>query len=54
MWKVLDDMTDSDDTQRADEFYKYFSELTQPSKAVYFSYGYENEAKEFIMKYERE
>ena len=56
MWKVLDDMTihktDSDNTLSADDFYKYFSELTQPSKAVYFSYDYENEAREFILKYD--
>ena len=56
MWKVLDDMTihktDSDDTPSADDFYKYFSELTQPSKAMYFSYDYENEAREFILKYD--
>ena len=44
--------TDSDNTPSAEDFYKYFSELTQPSKAVYFSYDYENEAKEFIMKYD--
>ena len=56
MWKALDDMTihktDSDNTPSADDFYKYFSELTQPSKAVYFSYNYENEAREFILKYD--
>ena len=54
-WKDLDDMTihktDSDNTC-ADDFYKYFSELTQPSKAVYFSYYYKNEAREFILKYD--
>ena len=56
MWKVLDDMpiqkTDSDNTPSADDFYKYFSELTQPSNAVNFSNNYENEAKEFMIKYD--
>ena len=54
--KVLDDMTmhktNSDNTPSADDLYKYFSELTQLSTAVYFSYDYENEAREFILKYD--
>ena len=44
--------TNSDNTPSADDFYKYSSELTQPSKAVYCSYDYENEAMEFIIKYD--
>ena len=56
MWKVLDDTTiyktDLDNTPSTDDFYKYFSGLTKPSKAVYFSYDYKNEAKEFIIKYD--
>ena len=56
MWKTLNDITGdtyiSEGTPCAQDFYEYFSNVSKTANVSYLTYCYEDEAKEFLMKYD--
>ena len=56
MWKVLKrinrNLSELKDMPPKDEFYSHFAELAQPKRETNFNYAYEQNAKEFLDKYD--